>query len=101
MLNSYGFIFIADGADPAVDRFVLDRHGFRSVIVAVPDQSTAERIAINLVDGGIQFIELCGIFGPVGTAKVIEATGGRVPVGSVNFGAESINTLAALRAPVK
>lgn len=99
MLNSYGFIFIADGANPTVDRFVLDRHSFRSMIVAVPDQSAAEQVAVDLVNSGVQFIELCGIFGPVGTAKVIEATGGRVPVGSVNFGAESIDALAALRAP--
>jgi hypothetical protein len=99
MLNSYGFIFIANGADPTVDRLVLDRQGFRNVIVAAPDQSAAEEVAIELVDDGIQFIELCGIFGPVGTAKVIEATGEKVPIGSVNFGAESIDALAALRDP--
>lgn len=69
------------------------------MVVAVPDQSTAEQVTVELVDGGIQFIKLCGIFGSVGTAKAIEATNGRVPVGSVAFGAESINALAALRVP--
>ena len=39
-------------------------------------------------------LELCGIFGPTWTAKVVEAVGGRVPVGSVAFGVESVPRLA-------
>ena len=63
----------------------------------MPDQAAA-RVAVELVDGGVQFIELCGGFGPVGAAKVIEAVGG-VAVGVVTFGAESISKLAAVFAP--
>jgi hypothetical protein len=37
------------------------------------------------VDEGIQAIELCGGFGNVGTAKIVEAVGGKVPVGVVRF----------------
>jgi hypothetical protein len=81
------------------DRLVIDRAGIRNVLVPVPDASVAAKVAVELVDDGIQFIELCGGFGPVGAAKVIEATGGRVPVGSVSFGAESIAKLAEVFAP--
>ena len=56
-------------------------------------------MARELVDGGIQLLELCGGFGPVGTARVLEAIGHRVPVGSVGYGPESIDAMAALFAP--
>ncbi|HEX6016442.1 MAG TPA: DUF6506 family protein [Geminicoccaceae bacterium] len=99
MNHSWAFIYDAPETDPAVDRFVIDRGGVRNTIVAVPDQAAAAKVAVELVDGGVQFIELCGGFGPVGAAKVIEAVGGRVAVGVVTFGAESISKLAAVFAP--
>ena len=36
-----------------------------------------------LAEEGIGCIELCGAFGPDGARQVIEATGGRIPVGYV------------------
>jgi Family of unknown function (DUF6506) len=67
----------------------------------VPEHAAVVRVAVDLVQGGVQLIELCGIFGLVWTAKGIEATGGRVPVGSVSYGAESLAGLALLVAPEK
>ena len=96
MIKSWGFIFVAQGTNPATDRMVLERAGVRTTLVAVPDPSLAPGIATELVDGGAQLIELCGVFGPVWTAKVIETTGKRVPVGAVGFGAESLVPLANL-----
>ncbi len=46
---------------------------------------TAKRL---VEEEGIQLIELCGAFGPVGNAKIIEGVGGKVPVASVNYGLE-------------
>jgi hypothetical protein len=97
--HRWAFIYEAPETDPLRDRFVIDRAGVRSVLVPVLDIAAATKVAVELVDDGIQFIELCGGFGPAGAAKVIEAVGGRVAVGSVAFGAESIAKLAAVFAP--
>jgi hypothetical protein len=98
--NRWGFIYLGLGdEDPAVDRAVIDRGGLRTTIVAVPDKATAVRVAVELVDGGAQSIELCGAFGSVTTAQVIQAVGNRALVGSVSYGAESIPALTALFPP--
>jgi hypothetical protein len=98
--HSWGFIYLGLGSeDPKVDRAVIERGGLTTTIVAVPDRDTAVSVAVELVDAGAQSIELCGAFGPTTTARVIQAVGDRVPVGSVTYGMESIPTLAALFAP--
>jgi Family of unknown function (DUF6506) len=98
--NNWGFIYLGLGSEhPAVDRAVIERGGLKTTIVAVPERSAAPRVAAELVDGGAQSIEICGAFGPIWAARVIEAIGGRVPVGSVNYGMESVPSLAALFAP--
>lgn len=98
--NNWAFIYLGMGTeDPAVDRAVIERGGLRTTIVAVPEKSAVVQVAVELVDTGAQSIELCGAFGPVWAARVIEAIGGRVPVGSVTYGMESVPSLAALFAP--
>lgn len=98
--NNWAFIYLGVGTeDPAVDRAVIERGGLRTTIVAVPEKSAVVQVAVELVDGGAQSIELCGAFGPVWAARVIEAIGGRVPIGSVSYGMESVPSLAALFAP--
>ena len=86
MLNSWAFIFLGSGTgDPAVDRAVIERGGVRTTIVAVPEKSAAVPVALDLIAGGVQAVELCGAFGPAWEKQVIEATGRRVPVGSVSY----------------
>lgn len=98
--SNWAFIYLGMGTeDPAVDRAVIERGGLRTTSVAVPEKSVVVQVAVELVDGGAQSIELCGAFGPVWAAQVIEAIGGRVPVGSVTYGMESVPRLAALFAP--
>ena len=98
--NNWAFIYLGMGTeDPAVDRAVIERGGLRTTIVAVPEKSAVVQVAVELVDTGAQSIELCGAFGPVWAARVIEAIGGRVPIGSVTYGMESVPSLAALFAP--
>jgi hypothetical protein len=100
--SNWGFIYLGVGnEDPAVDRAVIERGGLTTTIVAVPERSAAVTVAAELVDAGAQSIELCGAFGPKWVAEVVEATDGRVPVGGVNYGMESVPALAALFAPAK
>lgn len=99
MFDRYGFIFLGPGTDPATDRVEIERGGFRSTIVPVPEPFRAVEVAVELAEDGVQLIELCGAFGPMIAARVIEATGGRVPVGSVGFGSESVAALNALDGP--
>ena len=97
---SWAFIFEAPETDPAVDRMVIERGGLRTTIVAVPEPSAATKVAADLVEGGVQFIELCGGFEPIWTGRVIEATGGRVPVGAVGYaGGASVAKMAEIFAP--
>ena len=66
----------------------IERDGVQPTIVGVPDQSAALAVAVDLVEGGVQVIELCGILGSVWASD--RSYGGRVPVGAVSYGAESI-----------
>lgn len=98
--NNWGFIYLGTGSeDPALDRAVIEHGGLTTTIVAVPKADAVVEIARELVDAGAQSIELCGGFGPKVVADVLEATGGRVPVGGVSYGMESVPPLAALFAP--
>ena len=95
--NNWAFIYLGEGnEDPAVDRAVITTGGLTTTIVAVPDGATAARLAKELVDDGAQSIELCGGLVPAVVADVVAAIGGKVPVGGVTYGVESIHALAAL-----
>jgi hypothetical protein len=59
------------------------------VCVGVPDVSHAPVIARQLVDDGVELIELCGGFGGAGLASVTAAVNGRVPVGAVFYGVDA------------
>jgi hypothetical protein len=98
-LKAFGFIFTGPNLDPAVDRARIQRDDFRAVMVGVAQPLQAIAVARELVAEGIELIELCGGFGPVWTAKVIEAIEGCVPVGSVGYGPESIAGMARLFPP--
>ena len=95
-LKSFGFIFTGNNLDPATDRATIRRDDFTAVMVGVAQPVQAIAVAQQLVAEGIELIELCGGFGPVWTGKIIEAIAGRVPVGSVGYGPESIDGMARL-----
>jgi hypothetical protein len=59
--------------------------------VGVPEVDDGVRLAKGLVDDGAELIELCGGFGPVGTARILEAIDHRIPVGAVGYGPESVD----------
>lgn len=93
----WAFIYLGLGTeDPSRHRAVIEHGGLHTTLVAVPDRAEAVRVAVELVDQGAQSVELCGAFGPRDVARVLEATGGRVPVGAAMYGMESVPKLAAL-----
>jgi len=96
-LEKWGFIYLL-GDDPIAEprQDLLGPTRCRLVAVGVPTPGQAPEVAKRLVAQGVQLIELCGAFGPVWTARVIEAIDGAVPVGSVGYGAEAIEQLHRL-----
>ena len=87
---SWAYIFHAPEADPAKDRFVLERAGVRATIVGVPNVEAATKVATELVAAGAKSIELCGAFGIRGVERVLNAVGGRAAVSGVMFPSESV-----------
>jgi len=95
-LTHWAFIYTADGSAPDGIVTNVDSGGCRTVLVGVPDVAAGVKIAAGLVDDGAQLVELCGGFGPVGTAAVLDAIDHRVPVGAVGYGPESVDGMHAL-----
>src|SRR6266702_4391040 len=95
-LMKFGFIVSAAGLDAARNRMVMKAGNFEMIAVGVSKASDGPAAAKVLVDDGAQLIELCGAFGPVWTAKVIDAIDARVPVGSVGYGPEAITPMHKL-----
>lgn len=90
-LTFFGFIVTGDD-------FVQYQgtENFRMKVVGVRSAAQGVAVAQAMVDEGVQLIEVCGGFGPVWTGKIIEAIGGAVPVGSVGYGPESIDSMYRL-----
>ncbi|WP_028602600.1 DUF6506 family protein [Ottowia thiooxydans] len=95
-LARFGFIVTGAGLNPSQHRCVMASDRFQMIAVGVPTAAAGVDVARALVAEGVQLIELCGGFGPGGTAAVLEAVGGAVPIGSVGYGPESIDALARL-----
>ena len=95
-LSKFGFIVTGAQLDPAQHRQQMRSAAFEMTTVGVSSPAQAAAVAQQLVREGVQLIELCGGFGPKGTAQVQEAIGHAVPVGAVGYGPESIDALHAL-----
>ena len=74
----FAFIFICQDLG-GIERTSV--RGGDSVFIGVRDVAEGCSEAVELVKNGIGCIELCGAFGVDGCRRVIEATGGTVPVG--------------------
>jgi predicted polyphosphate/ATP-dependent NAD kinase len=57
--------------------------------IGVSSVADAPKLARQLVEEGVELIELCGGFGGAGLAAVVAAVQGRVPVGAVFFGVDA------------
>ncbi len=82
----YLFMFRSDGCDAAAHHTEMDTPDGRVTVVGVPTVEEACRVAAEARDRGVaHFIELCGDFGEDGCRRVIDAVGGRLPVGYVTY----------------
>ncbi len=95
-LTNFGFIVQGDGLDPETDVQVMETSSFRMTTIGVAHVEQGSDAARRLVADGAQLIELCGGFGPIWTAKVIEAIDDAVPVGAVAYGPEAIDRIHAI-----
>ena len=93
-LRQWGFVYLADGCDPDRDVSRVDTGTSVTVLVGVGHVGQVVDVARKLAAEGAQLIELCGAFGPVWTARVIEAVD--IPVGAVTYGSEATEQLHAL-----
>ena len=78
-------MFLAPDADPKVHRGQVATSAVELTVVGVQNYAQAEQVARSLVEEGIGAIELCGGFGHEGTARVVQAVGGKAAVGVVRF----------------
>ncbi|MCE9598918.1 MAG: DUF6506 family protein [Spirochaetia bacterium] len=90
-LTKFGFIVTGDN-------FVQTQgtEAFRMKVVGVKKAEQGIEVAKQMVQEGIQLIELCGGFSPVWAGKIIEAIEYKVPVGVVAYGPESIDSMYRL-----
>jgi predicted polyphosphate/ATP-dependent NAD kinase len=81
----WAFIYTLDGpaTGPRIDTIG------ELVCVGVSSISEAPALARQLVNDGVELIELCGGFGGAGLAAVVSAVQGRAPVGAVFFGVDA------------
>lgn len=95
-LTRFGFIVTGTGLQPELHRSVMRSPHFEMLTVGVSSPAEGAAAARMLLNDGVQLIELCGGFGPKGTASVLAEVDGAVPVGSVSYGPESINGMHRL-----
>jgi len=96
--NNYAYIFLGPDLDPAQHRAIIktDKLTYTTVGISFNNKEQVIDIAKELIAKGAQMIELCGGFGPIWIARVIEATDSKVPVGGVAYGPEARKPLIDL-----
>ncbi|GII92105.1 DUF6506 family protein [Sinosporangium siamense] len=91
-------IYEETGADPSVDLVVTVSGAGRTRVRAVSEAHQVVDLVRGLVDEGVDLVELCGGFGAVWHDEVARVVRGRVPLGAVYFGFESLTSVAAFKA---
>ncbi len=79
------FIFIAPENDEKIHNAVIHAPIVELHVVGVQNYQEAEEVAKELVQQGIEAIELCAGFGVEGVAKIKVAVKGKAVVGVVRF----------------
>lgn len=80
------FMFVSPDADPGEHRATISTPDtVELIVVGVKDYQQAIQVSQELVDQGVQAIELCAGFGQIGVAEVAQAVGDKAVVGAVRF----------------
>lgn len=79
------FIFVAPQVDYKIHRTVIDTPVVILNVIGVQNYDEAEIVAKELVENGVQAIELCAGFGNEGIARISKAVKGKANVGAVKF----------------
>ena len=79
------FMFVAPEVDSKVHRTKLETPAVNLTVVGVKNYTEAEAVAKELVEQGIEAIELCAAFGNEGIALISKAVNGKACVGAVKF----------------
>lgn len=89
-LHYWAFIYLSPGFDPETNTMESSSNScrFKAIGIDVFKKELAIEVAQKLVAEGVQAIEVCGGFGPTWVAKITEAIGNKVPVGTVMYGPE-------------
>ena len=95
-LRRFGFIVKGAVYEPAKPTVKLESPQITTTMLGIARLEDALPIVTAMVADGVQLIDLCGGFGPIWTARVIEAVAGKIRVGSVSYGPESIDQMHAL-----
>jgi hypothetical protein len=90
-LKYWAYIFLSPGFDPHKHETTLESSQTKVKFVGIDMKKKNEvlKIAKELLKEGVQMIELCGGFGPIWVAKVLEELHHAIPVGSVMYGPEA------------
>jgi len=83
----FAFVFLgADkNSDPAKERKVIETENGGCIAIPVQNYEQAVDVCRKLANENLFAIELCGGFGHLGTARIVSAVEGRVPIGVVRF----------------
>lgn len=80
-----GFIYVAPGLDPAVQRAEIPSSDINMTVIGCANYDQAEEVAKELVAKGCTAVELCAGFGNEGVARIKKAVGPQIAVGAVKF----------------
>lgn len=93
-LNKWAFLYFSPNFSPENNTTIAKNADDTCSVILIgfdprakEDNSIIET-AIQLKNDGVQFIELCGGFGPTWVTKLNEALDFEIPVGSVTYGPE-------------
>ena len=76
------FVYMIMGPfDSKIDRKAIGKNG-NAEIIGIKNLEEAKEVSKSLI-GLADVIELCGAFGKEGAREIIDATGGKIPIGFV------------------
>lgn len=95
-LTKWLFLYTANGLPADGDVRQVETPSSTTILAGFPSVDAAIAAAPGLMAADVQLIELCGGFGPLGTAKVLAALDRPVPIGAVAYGPESVDGVHAI-----